>query len=1303
MIALTADQSLSATPPADSRARVDQVRLRIAWGGGAARLWTGTIAVSDGAISEPQPLGVEADEPGSMWIQSDPHGGKLIVRQRSPRTYDGVDLLVSAPPTAKLLLRLSPADKPEPQTAVDIPLSELSNDFANKELDDRGNRVLAMRAPGDMLRVRLSRDHLVFAPGERLKFDVEPRGLPLPQGSQARLRIQLLTTTGNELWSHQQDLPSDPSATVPVELSLPPDEGVYDIALAAAIAPNWTQAVRKPLAWKRTLAQRRMQVVVLRPERMPVPHNDRALSSVIEIDPTNPRWFEKLSKVPQLQLSRAKLPRWLSRDGRSPPSGKGEMGNDCLQGRRHPLGELAELKPNADSPDVSWQAYWLPINDPGQPHVVEVEYPSDVPQTLGLSILEPDAAGAMSPITTDAGMDNPASIVAQAGSPPQWQHHRILFWPRTATPLLLVTNGRQRQPAVYGKIRVLTDGERLPRALPNRPGAGRQLIACLDRPLLADNFGARRALDPWSSRCLDDWTTFYEAGTRLVDYLHHAGCNGLMLGVLADGSTIYPSRLLEPTPRYDTGALMASAQDPVRKDVTEMLLRLFDREELQLIPMVEFASPLPELEALRRRGGPDAEGIESIGPDGTAWAASWSSRHGVAPHYNLLDPRVQQAMLNVLRELAARYASHPAFAGLAVRLSASGYAQLAGPDWGLDDATIARFERDTGFRLPGSGPQRFADRAAFLAEPSHRQSWLQWRSTRLAEFYHRAADELASVRPNSRLYLAGADMIGTLELEAELRPALPRHSTMADALLQVGIDTRHFADDRSNIVLLRPERVAPEADRESRAADLEIAQMPDVDRCFQTASSPGSFFFHEPRHVRIESFDRKCPFKSGGASFVSQPGPAGPNNRRRFVHSLASLDAQLIVDGGCVLPLGQEDSIADLVAAYRALPAVRFETIGNATSSGSQPVIFRFAVLNGRAYLYAVNDAPLPVTARVHVDAGPECRIEEISGRRKIAPLRPDGDSGLCWEVALEPYDLVAVQFSDSDVKCARPETTWPEFVEAELGSAIRRLGARAAALRTPPPLDVIANPGFERPQAADGAIPDWTATDHRGTTVQLDKNEKHAGRQSVKLASDGPVACLVSRPFVAPATGRLAISVWLRVADGSRQPPLRLALEGKLHGRDYYRFGPVGVATGPDQRTDAISSEWGEYVVQINDLPLEGLNSLRVRFDLMGPGEVWLDDVQLYGLAFNRAEMVELSKLIALADVKLQQREIGDCLHLLEGYWPRFLEENVSLPTDATPAERMATKPRDPNAKQPERTGWYNRMKDMLPEPVRF
>jgi hypothetical protein len=250
--------------------------------------------------------------------------------------------------------------------------------------------------------------------------------------------------------------------------------------------------------------------------------------------------------------------------------------------------------------------------------------------------------------------------------------------------------------------------------------------------------------------------------------------------------------------------------------------------------------------------------------------------------------------------------------------------------------------------------------------------------------------------------------------------------------------------------------------------------------------------------------------------------------------------------------------------------------------------------------------------------------------------------------------------------------------------------------------LDVVANPGFERPATANNPIPDWAAIGQGKVSIQLDRTEKHSGKQSVKLSSSGPVACLVSKPLAAPATGRLAVSVWLRVADSARQPPLRLALEGKLHGHDYYRFGPVGLSPVAGQRVDAIQATWAQYVFQVDDLPLEGLTSLRARFDMMGAGEVWIDDVQVSSLTFSGPEMFELSKLITLADVKLQRGQIGDCLHLLEGYWPRFLEENVALPAGAV-SETAAAKPLAEEEKPPERSGWLNRVKDLVPDSLRF
>src|SRR5262249_31676420 len=153
------------------------------------------------------------------------------------------------------------------------------------------------------------------------------------------------------------------------------------------------------------------------------------------------------------------------------------------------------------------------------------------------------------------------------GYAPVLLKHRVVFWPRTKTPLLLITNRRDGSRAVYGRITVSTSAHQqfgvlamgrsdgagsLPPAFSSSGRPERLWAGYLDRPLFVENFSAPEALDFTSHRSLDDWHTVYQGGQRLARYLKHVGYSGLMMSAMADGSTIYPSRVLEPTPRYDT-------------------------------------------------------------------------------------------------------------------------------------------------------------------------------------------------------------------------------------------------------------------------------------------------------------------------------------------------------------------------------------------------------------------------------------------------------------------------------------------------------------------------------------------------------------------------------------------------------------------------------------------------------------------------------------------------------------------------------------------------------------------------------
>src|SRR3954468_6980469 len=91
-LAFVAGEVLRAAEPID-------VCVRLAWGGGEAREWQGTIQLTGGVLSEVVSLGLESDAPGSMLLINPT---TLRIFGHSPRSYDGCDLHIQAPGDAKL-------------------------------------------------------------------------------------------------------------------------------------------------------------------------------------------------------------------------------------------------------------------------------------------------------------------------------------------------------------------------------------------------------------------------------------------------------------------------------------------------------------------------------------------------------------------------------------------------------------------------------------------------------------------------------------------------------------------------------------------------------------------------------------------------------------------------------------------------------------------------------------------------------------------------------------------------------------------------------------------------------------------------------------------------------------------------------------------------------------------------------------------------------------------------------------------------------------------------------------------------
>ena len=1242
---------------ASSSAFGETLGLRISWGGGAPRRWSGTITVSEGQIVSWTLLGTEVDEPGALFREEN----TLVIAPSRPRIYQGVDVVVDSPIQANLQVELAGSEQ-APQHWT-IPLKNVLRNPYETPVDDQGNRLFVERSPGDVLTLESDRPHLIFEPGETWSFRVRFRGSPFNPGEQVTLEVRVQNAREQQTrWNlldpfnlGRSNAPGLPSAryettagsnvAVPVELVLPEAEGVYDVVLTAVgnTGLRLGDSVVRPLGWGGTTVQRRVQVVVLAKKNVPSLAEARSELRLLgeAVDAGNPTFWERLGRMtpalPRLHL--------LSRDGLL-----GRGWRRLREGQQEPY---TELRPSDSGDEPSWAIYSLPVMEPGTPHLLEIEWPADRKQTLLVSLIEPNAMGAISPPLMDRGVTS-SGEVSRWGEKLGWQVYRTVFWPKTRQPFLMVANPGN-EPAIYGKIRVYGGWRHLPEEFP--PAAfptERILAAYFHRPFLTAAFEASDAPGPFRERGVEDWVTFFDATVRLSEYLRFAGYNAVVLTVAADGSTLFPSPRWQPTPRYDNGCFHPDGADPVRKDVVELVLRIADRDGFLVIPAMDFSAPLPDLEATIHRRGNQGRNLRWVGPDGRTLDETTQPYRGMLAYYNILHREVQETILNLIHEFADRYGQHPSFAGLGLQVSAYGYMQLPGPQWGMDDETVARFCEETGITIEATGEDRFQKRAELLLGQYFRQ-WVRWRAQRLQSFYTRVNQELTAVRPDARLYLLAPTLFVGERWENRLRPTLMQRQDPLAVFQEVGLDPSVLASDPS-ITFLRVFRLVEHAPLGVRAAEYEVDQLFRSWQGLTSLATGGVLFYQAPREIRIPSFDAAAPYSPAFTAIMHQPIPWGYESLRRYAQALAEGDPSFIADGGWRVSMGDEEALRVWRATYRRLPAAAFHDVSFPGNSKSiQPLIVRSAVRGQETYLYMLNQAGFSIRATLHFQTPANTRVVELSGMRPLPTIKKDTDDMWRWEADLGPYDLLAVKFTSPQVSFSKAMVYFNPAIIDRLKDQITELSERAATLSTPPLYEGLANPDFEQKPEKEGEIPHWKIQAGADATVRLDDQEKKQGTYSLHVASRGAPVTMISDPFEAPSTGRLTVGLWLKTRPGNPQPPLRVFLFGEPAQFPFARYAEIG-ASATGQSVPTVGAEWTPVLVQVADLPLGRKGPLYLRLDLAGPGEVWIDDIQLCSLAFSKAERVELFKLIAPAQAKLDNGEIADCLRMLESYWPQYL-----------------------------------------------
>lgn len=1219
------------------------LRLRLEWTSPTPRVWQGEVRVSSGGCEQPTSLGTAADDATTVRSEQ----GILRIQRTTAHSYDGLDVTVSAPASAELIVALT-ADHVTDSPAIRIPLGELFHGRKTLNLADDA-RITIGRAPGDALQIQVDRPHLVFATGEQLSATVVPqlRG-ELPVRTIGTLEWQLRPARSDvvleEGRASMEYRANDPAPqSIPLELMLPEREGVYELRVRLT-APG---IVAEESA---------MQFVVLSStadrSRLLLGPEHRTL--VDEFTPSNaapPRRFDPqiVNSLRQTTDERTIGPLETSND----TSPRREQGVGDSFPPRSRCGLVSEaLTTSAEGGDTAnpvrnqhWQAFWLHVEQSRRPHLLVITAPGSVSQQVGISLLEPNAAGQLAPPGLETGFYHLSSGPSASAAPVR---HEVTWWPKQRDCLLLLHDLGTGRPIEIEKVELYeltaaADQTPTTSATPT----GRWVGPYLHKPLLAETFGGIECLDSPTQRSLKDWLTFHDAGQRLVEYLCSHGHNSTLLTVFADGSALYPSSLLEPTPLYDSGTHFSTGQDIRRKDVLELLYRLFDRAGLVLIPELQFSTPLPALERSIAEQSAPAKGIELIGRDGRTWRESRSSG-GTGPIYNPLHPAVQAAVLDVVRELAERYRGHASYQGVAVELSSVGYLQLPGLNWGYDDETVSRFERSTGIRVPAAdGPERFHLRYAFLTGRA-RNEWVRWRCRELAAFHRRLAEVVTASKPTARFILAGNRVLRGRQADDDIYEAVKLGSRLEDLLPPKGLDFSLY-HDIERLVVLRPDFQSVPRQHLGDALDETINRSRSLDAAFAVPMR-GALLYHLPSEYRLEDFDAVSPWQPAYTWLAAQASATGESNRRRISQALAAGDQQVLFDGGWTIPLGQEAATRPIRDLLRSLPATEFR----AADIQRQPLVIRRAHADGKTWFYAVNDfaGTVAVELAFSCPATIPCRRLPTNAAVSLQPA----SEGSRLRFSIGSFGVWACVFDDPSVRLTEVRVTpTPEAVQ-RLQQRIQHFEQRLAGARREQVsrASVLSNPGFESATPTGKELADWTIDPDASLSWTIDPDKPRSGKLSLRLTGDSSGGRLLSRALPLQQSRYLNLSVWLR----SDRPDtdVRLALEATLHGRRQTQSTSVRV-----------DGQWRQYHFRVTDLPPDDLEQPRISIEPR-VGTVWLDDVTLQLQPASPDDVRQLTKVLSSLTIAWQEGRYADCQRLLDSYWGQYLLADEPLPATAEP-----------------------------------
>lgn len=1298
-----------------------EVRLRVIWGGASLRAYEGNISVADGFVQTCSAISMQVDSAATVELK-DSH--QILVHPTSPTTYGGLDFQIQGNPNTKVTISLRDPSSKEtdaPYKTLEKTLQEILADTCSIALDPSGNALVINRPAEDRLRLNIAREHLVFHPEEAIPLSITGKHLGLGNNTPLKLSVTLLSEpSGKTILTMPLQTTTDDTGSF-ADLSsetiyAPSQEGVYRLVVRADPKRLLGGLLRD------SAVTRSMQFIVAGDKSLVDESADWQVvdtwepgkgDSIIENFTDNENTPENASRDQASNRSRWLGWRsfnsrgWWSSFGRQPKRGTSDAGVASASGE-------AILAPN------DWYMIPLRIGNPSKPHRLLIQYVADRPMRMGITLLETNAEGLLAPLGVDASVELDSDDIQSPGSA---QEHEVVFWPKSSTASLLITNPDTDLPLQVLGYRLLAGPSHLSKS-PNTQSDDASLITSaestakleeqqadgetdtdtssnesqssetsplsdqspdklvstvkkenlpprlaaiyLDKPLLAEYFGGSESIDPATGRGLHDWQTFYQACQHLVEYLKWSGHNGVILFVSGEGGAIYPGGPFGSNFKFDRGRFFSDGRDVIPKDVIELLLRMLDREGLHVLLGLHFDGALPP--TLTRHLNAD-ESLELMDASGRVWSRSTSPTLRTAPRYNPLHATVQGVLERSVEDLLQRYGKHSSFRGVVVEMGGAGHLSFGGDRWGYDPATIDNFFRSLGGQFPIDPKEKIQ-----LVQNRYRSAFMQWRASQLTQFIQRLGQRIRNKRSDLRLVVSTAGL-------AKLPPGENDFLEWSDLWLQPeyislsrGLDLPALSKvqevDLLHSDIRYPLHQLPQQRWSYAVRDLSW-ESPQV----SLYPRGGSLVLLPPSGRNWPSVELQQPLGLNSAKVWTfhQAYPVSSTGRASWSSQLLTQDRWLMATGGWGPNFGAESTLRESIGVWTALPPVVFsDHPGREGQSLSQGVKIRTAEHDGQTFIQLINAAPWKQKVTLQFAKAPDNTkaywVGESSNEIPVSWLQQSS-----WSVDLEAHQWKAICVDSPNFSIDSWQNEVDSLAIEKAKNQLLELSERVKKLHTTQlaPLPSLINGDFELFDS-EGVPVGWTRSTLPSSRV-TQSDQAYRGKSCIKLEnrSEGNAPLWIqSSPITLPRTGRMAVELWIRRESGTPEPQVRLNLLGRrTDGTRFERSRWLGRNTG-----DAtIPQRWesSPMVLLVSDLPTAGIDDLRVEIDLVGSGTIYIDEVKLFDIYLHpdernliRNQIFAASEPFRDPSLKINLDEIDRLWH---GYWGEYLRRFVPL-TSVTP-----------------------------------